>query len=437
MAERDKFSSKFAFIISSIGASIGLGILWMFPFKLCKYGGAAFLIPYFIFTILLGAVGLIIEFTFGRSLKSGSLCGIKKIFQEKNVKGGSFFGSIPSIGMLLIFSFYTIIIGWIFKYFYLSISGEILKIEPSLYFDSFSTSKQSLIFAIFALILTAGIISLGVAKGIEKLNKFAIPAMFVIFGLIVIRSVTLPGAIEGIKYICIPQWENLLNMETWIMAMGLAFFTASLSGSVMVVYGSYTDKHTDIPKSTATVILFNTLGAILSAFAIIPAVFAFGVNPSAGPSLLFISLPSIFSSMPFGAVISTVFFISVICAAVSTGLSMMEVPVEALTSITKLSRKQSTCIVFLLSLLVITPLSLNMNVFEMIVDFSTIILSPLSVLIVAIVFFWKFKKDSSLKEINEGSSTPINKSFLVFGKFIFIPLTLLVVIFGIVFGGIG
>ena len=436
MKDRDKFSSKFAFIISSIGASIGLGILWMFPFKLCKYGGAAFLIPYFIFTILLGAVGLVIEFTFGRTFKSGSLGGIRKVFKEKGVKGGSIIGSIPAIGMFLVFSFYTVIIGWIFKYLYISITGEIVRIDPATYFRDFSNSNQETAFAVFALVLTGAIISLGVTKGIEKLNKVAIPMMFVIFLLIVIRSVTLPGAIEGIKYICIPRWENLLNIETWIMAMGLAFFTASLSGSVMVVYGSYTDKNTDIPKSTATVVFFNTLGAILAAFAIIPAVFAFGIDPCAGPALLFVSLPAIFSSMPFGAVISTVFFISVICAAISTGLSMMEVPVEALTSITNLDRKKATLVVSLIALCIMLPLSINMNIFEAVVDFSTIVLSPLSALIVAIVFFWAFKKDSSLKEINLGSKYPLNKTFLVLGKFIFIPLTFLVVVFGVILGGI-
>ena len=218
--------------------------------------------------------------------------------------------------------------------------------------------------------------------------------------------------------------------------MDFSFFTASLSGSVMVVYGSYTDKNTDIPKSTATVVFFNTLGAILAAFAIIPAVFAFGIDPCAGPALLFVSLPAIFSSMPFGAVISTVFFISVICAAISTGLSMMEVLVEALTSITNLDRKKATLAVSLIALCIMLPLSINMNIFEAVVDFSTIVLSPLSALIVAVVFFWAFKKDSSLKEINLGSKYPLNKTFLILGKFVFIPLTFLVVVFGIILGGI-
>lgn len=437
MDNREQFSSKFAFIISSIGASIGLGILWMFPFKLCKYGGAAFLIPYFLFMILLGAVGLLIEFTFGRYCKSGSLYGIRKIFKEKNKKGGSLIGAIPSIGMLLTFSFYTVIIGWIFKYFLLSVSNQITKINPSEYFETFSASNNSLFYTILALVVLTLIISLGVTKGIETLNKFAIPAMFVIFILIIIRSVTLPGAIEGIKYMCIPRWEYLKNIETWVMAMGLAFFTASLSGSVMVVYGSYTNNKTDIPKSTLTVVIFNTLGAILAALAIIPAVFSFHVSPSAGPSLLFISLPSIFASMPFGSVISSVFFISVICAAISTGLSMMEVPVEAFMSLTKIDRKRSTLIVAFLSLFIMIPLSLSMTFFESIVDIATIIIAPISVLIVAIVFFWHFKGKSSLDEVNKGSKLKLNSSFIILGKYIFIPLTLLVVILGIICKGIG
>lgn len=437
MNKREKFSTKLAFLMSSIGASIGLGILWMFPFKLCKYGGAAFFIPYLLFTIILGAVGLIIELTCGRYFKSGTMLGIKNIFNKKNKKGGSLLGLIPTLGMLTVFSFYTVITGWIVKYLYISLAGQISSISPADYFNKFAGSGESLIFSIIALLGLTFIISLGVKNGIERLNKFAIPAMFIIFILITLRSATLPGAIEGIKYILIPDFTVLLNIETWIMAMGLAFFTSSLSGTVMVVYGSYIDEKTDIPKSALTIILFNTLGAILAAFAIIPAVFSFGIDLQSGPSLLFISLPLIFSSLPFSSAISSIFFICVISAAISTALAMMEVPVEAIMSNFNAKRKLSTLITCLLSLIIIIPISLNINLFEKIVDITSIIVSPLSVIILSIVFFWNFKGNSSIDEINIGSHCKVGKKFLFISKFIFIPLTILIIILGLIYGGIG
>lgn len=437
MSKRENFSTKLTFIMSSIGASIGLGILWMFPFKLCKYGGAAFLIPYFLFTIVLGVVGLIIELTCGRYFKSGTMLGIRNVFNKKNKKGGVIIGLIPTLGMLTVFSFYTVITGWIVKYLYISITGEISHITPAIYFNQFAGSNESLMFSIIALLLLTFVISLGVSNGIEKLNKVAIPAMFIIFILITIRSVTLPNAMAGVRYMLVPDFKVLLNIETWIMAMGLAFFTSSLSGSVMVVYGSYIDEKVDIPKSALTIILFNTIGAILSAFAIIPAVFSFGIDLKSGPSLLFISLPLIFSSLPFSLVISTIFFTCVISAAISTAVAMMEVPVEAIMSNLNIKRKIATLITCLLALIIIIPISLNINLFESVVDITSIIVSPLSVIILSIIIFWHFKGKSLIDEINIGSKYKVGKRFLFISKYVFIPLTVLIIILGVAYGGIG
>ncbi len=442
MKQRGKFSSKLAFIISSMGAAVGLGIIWMFPSRLCQYGGATFLIPYFLFVFLLGYPGLMLEFTFGRSSKSGTLLGIKNAFKEKNVKHGNIWGNIlgaiPTIGVLGMFSFYSVILGWIIQYLFLSVSQNLTKINPTEYFSNFTGSVSSALVTIIAILVAALVVSLGINNGIEKLNKIAIPTMFILFVILIIRSVTLPGAIEGIKYMCIPRWEVLLNVETWIMAMGLAFFSVSLSGCVMVVYGSYTDSSTDIPKSALTIVFFNTVvGAMLASFAIIPSVFAFNIDLCSGPALLFVSLPSIFASMPFGSILSVLFFTCVFFAALTTSISMLEGPVEALLSITKLKRKKATLISLTLSLIIAIPLSLNMNLFSKFVDLITIVIAPLSVLIVAVVFFWRYKNNEPLDQINLGCKRPLGKSFIFIGKYIFIPFTFLIIILGIIYGGIG
>lgn len=442
MKQRGKFSDKLSFIISSMGAAVGLGIIWMFPSRFCQYGGAAFLIPYFLFVFMLGYPGLVLEFTFGRSSKSGTLLGIKNIFKEKDIQHsnilGSILGAIPTIGVLGMFSFYSVILGWIIQYLFLSFSQRLISINPTEYFSGFTGSTSSAIVTLIATLFAAAVVSLGINNGIEKLNKIAIPTIFALFIVLIIRSVTLPGAIEGVKYMVIPRWEVLLNIETWIMAMGLAFFSVSLSGCVMVVYGSYTDDTTDIPKSAFTIVIFNAvIGAIMAAFAIVPAVFSFHIDLCSGPALLFVSLPAIFSAIPFGNILCILFFLCVFFAAITTSISMLEGPVEALSSVTKLTRKQATLLSLATSLMIAIPLSLNMNLFSSFVDFITILVAPVSVLLVTVVFFWKFNDSKALETVNLGSSKPLNNSFINLCKYIFIPFTLLIIVLGVIYGGIG
>ena len=293
---RETFSSKFGFVISCIGAALGLGNIWMFSYRLGTYGGAVFLIPYFLFVFLLGTTGLIAEFTFGRTFRSGSMVGIRKVFKSRNLKGSSLIASIPALGLTGIFVFYSIVIGWILKYFSLSITGEIKNISPT-YFDLFSGSISSVPWMFLALIITLSVVYLGVSKGIERLNKIIMPLLLLLFLILTIKSLSLPNSIKGVEYLLKPKWEFLLDIKTWIMALGQAFFTVSLNGCGMVVYGSYTDDKFDIVSSSFATALFDTLAAMLVAFMIMPAVFAFGLNPSSGPSLLFITVPSIDTSV--------------------------------------------------------------------------------------------------------------------------------------------
>lgn len=436
MKKREHFTSSAGFIVSCIGAAVGLGNIWMFPYRLGQNGGAVFLIPYFIFVLGLGYIGLITEFTFGRFFEAGSLTGIKKSFEKKNFKGGLLVGAIPAIGLAGVFMFYNVVVGWIIKYFSISLSGEIKSIDVNTYFNNFSGSKETIIWNAIAIFIALIIVVIGINKGIEKANKIIMPILFIIFILLAIRSISLPGAIDGIKYLLNPKWEYLFKINTWVMALGQAFFTVSLNGCGMVVYGSYIGKDMDIPKAAISTAVFDIIAALLAAFVIMPAVFAFGLDPMSGPPLLFITLPTIFKSMPAGGLIAILFFLSVIFAAISSSINMLEGPVEALMSQSKLSRKKASTLIAVVLFILSIPLNLNMNLFNKFSDFITIVISPLGALIVLVVFYFMRDKKEILNEINTGARNKIGNGFIIAAKYGFTIITVLVIILGIFYGGI-
>ncbi|MBU6136472.1 sodium-dependent transporter [Clostridium tertium] len=436
MKKREHFTSRVGFIISCIGAAVGLGNIWMFPYRLGQNGGAVFLIPYFIFVLLLGSIGLITEFTFGRSAQGGSLTGIKDTFEKRGKKGGVLIGAIPAVGLAGVFMFYNVVVGWIIKYFTLSTTGEINKIEIDSFFNNFAGSNETILWNAIAIFIALIIVIIGITKGIEKANKIIMPLLFIIFILLAFRSLTLPGAMEGVKYLLTPKWEYLFKVNTWVMALGQAFFTVSLNGCGMVVYGSYIEKDMDIPRAAISTAILDTISALLASFVIMPAVFAFSLDPMSGPPLLFITLPTIFKSMPAGQILSILFFLSIIFAAVSSSINMLEGPVEALMSQTKLSRKKATILISMILFILSIPLNLDMNLFNNFADFITIVISPLGALIVLIVFYFMRDKEEILEEINMGASRKVGNKFLLFSKYGFTTITVLVIILGIIYGGI-
>jgi neurotransmitter:Na+ symporter, NSS family len=436
MKKREHFTSRAGFIISCIGAAVGLGNIWMFPYRLGQNGGAVFLIPYFIFVLLLGSTGLIAEFAFGRASQGGSLTGIKRAFEKKGKKGGILLGVIPAVGLAGVFMFYNVVVGWIIKYFTLSVTGEINAIEINSFFNNFSGSKETILWNAIAIFIALIIVIIGVTKGIEKINKIIMPLLFIIFILLAVRSLTLPGAMEGVKYLLTPKWEYLFKINTWVMALGQAFFTVSLNGCGMVVYGSYIGKDMDIPTAAISTAILDVISALLASFVIMPAVFAFGLDPMSGPPLLFITLPTIFKSMPGGQILSVLFFLSVIFAAVSSSINMLEGPVEALMSQTMLNRKKATTLIVGILFILSIPLNLNMDLFNGFSDLMTIIISPIGALIVLIVFYFMWDKGDILNEINMGASKKLGNKFIMFSKYGFTTITILVIVLGVIYGGI-
>ena len=221
---RETFSGKLGFILACLGSAVGLGNIWMFPWRLGKYGGAAFLIPYFIFVFTLGVTGLMGEFAFGRSKKAGSLKGIRDVFEEKKLPFGKFVSIVPTLAVAGTLIFYSIVAGWVIRYFCTSLKGNFNSLDIPSYFNSFVGSKESIAWHFLAMAIIVGVVILGVTKGIEKINKIIMPSLFFIFIILMIRTLTLPGAIDGVKYLFVPDWSYLFKPITWVMAFRTSIF---------------------------------------------------------------------------------------------------------------------------------------------------------------------------------------------------------------------
>lgn len=434
---RDTFDSKTGFILACIGSAVGMGNIWMFPYRVGEFGGAAFLIPYFIFIVVIGFTGVIGEMSFGRAMETGPVGAFKKALARRNKKHGDIIGLIPIIGSLGIAIGYSVVVGWILRFTIGSITGSFMKsIESVEYFKIISGKFGSFSWHILALTLTFLIMIMGVSKGIEKVNKFMMPAFFILFLILAIRVVALPGTIEGYKYLLVPKWEFLLNPKTWVFALGQAFFSLSLAGSGTVVYGSYLRKTEDIVESAKYVTLFDTIAAMLAAFVIIPSVFAFGMNPSAGPPLMFITMPSVFKQMPFGRVFAIIFFLAVLFAGVTSLMNLFEASIEALQQRFNFSRKRAVTIIGVIGVIAGVFLE-DANKLSIWMDIISIYVIPLGALLAGIMFFWVCGAKFAKEQVQLGSKSKMGVLFTPMTKYVFCGLTIIVYVLGIIYGGIG
>lgn len=434
--KRESFTNKIGFMLSCVGAAIGLGNIWLFSWKLGKYGGAAFLIPYFIFVALFAVVGLVGEISFGRMMKRG-IFGLSEILKDINIPFKNLLPIIPIISVAGVFTFYVIVFGWVIRYFFSYLTGAINGVEYGAYFGSIAGQAASIPWHILGVVLSVVVISFGVVKGIEKLNKIIMPLMFVLFLGLMVRSLTLPNAIDGVKFLLQPKWSMLEDPMTWIMALGQAFFTVGLSGSALLVYGSYLGDDVEIPASVVQTCFLDTTAALMAGFIIIPAAFSFGLDAGSGPALLFITIPAIFSNIPGGQILGGLFFLSVIFAALSSAINQLEVPVEAIMDRYKISRIKAAIIVGTIATVIGLFLDMNMEWFGKFADFISIILIPLGAVIGLGVYFYYVDKQRVIDEINKGSSVKVGALILWLGRYIFIPGTAAIIVLGLVYGSIG
>lgn len=435
--KRETFGTQFGFILACVGSAVGMGNIWLFPYRIGQFGGAAFLIPYFIFILIIGFTGLVGEMAFGRAMRTGPLGSFKKVFKLRGKDYGGLIGMMPVIGSLGIAMGYSVVVGWILRFLIGSFTGSMINSwDSGEYFGKIAGSFGSVSYHLLGLLFVLIILSLGVSKGIEKINKILMPAFFFLFLILAIRVLFLPDVIEGYKFMFIPKWEALLNPKTWVYALGQAFFSLSLAGSGTIVYGSYLKDSEDIIKSTRYIVLFDFLAAILASLVIIPAVFSYGLDPTAGPPLMFITLPIVFKQMPFGNLFARVFFIAVFFAAMTSLMNLMETPIEALQEKFNLSRFKSVSIIISLTALVGIFIE-NGEVVSLWMDIISIYVIPLGALLAGVVFFWIGGKRFARESVQIGKKKEIGSWFEPMTRYIFVGMTIFVYVMGIIYGGIG
>ena len=344
--KRSTFSGKLGFVLSAAGASVGLGNIWRFPYLAAKYGGGIFLLVYIVLALTFGYAMIVAETALGRMTKKSPV-GAFATFGRSGWL--SFGGWINAIIPVLIVPYYSVIGGWVIKYLAGYLFGHGSDLVADGYFSAFISNGVSteLCFIVFTL-FTVSIIYAGVRNGVERVSKFMMPILVVLSVLICIYSVTRPGAMEGVKYFLIPNPDNFSWM-TVVAAMGQMFYSLSIAMGILVTFGSYMKKDVSIEASTKNVEIFDTAIAIMAGLMIIPAVFAFsGGDPEtlqAGPALMFITIPKVFDSMGFGSFVGVLFFLLVLCAALTSSIALTESAVSTFQDELGWGRKKSTLIV--------------------------------------------------------------------------------------------
>ena len=260
-----KFTSSIGFVLAAVGSAVGMANIWLFPYRVGQYGGGAFLIPYFLFVALFSYVGLSGEFALGRLTGTGAMGSLDYVLRQRGRRGGRVLGAIPLLGVLGIAIGYSVVVGWVLRYAAGSLTGSVLAGDAQGFFSALAVDFGSIPWHFAAVAVTAAILIFGVASGIEKLSKVMMPAFFILFLIIAVRVAFLPGAMEGYLYLLRPDWSYLLNPETWVMAMGQAFFSLSINGAGMLIYGSYMKKGENILRHAGMTAVLDTLAALREA----------------------------------------------------------------------------------------------------------------------------------------------------------------------------
>ena len=427
MKSTRNFASRWGFILASVGSAVGMANVWGFPNKMGSNGGGAFLLIYLLFVVIFSYVGLPAEFAMGRRAATGTLGAYENAWATRGKTAGKVGGLLawlPLAGSLCIALGYAVIVTYILKALVDSLVGTLMSADAGAWFGAFSSTPYGVIpYHVIVVVGTLLTLYLG-ARSIEKTNKIMMPLFFIIFLILAVRVAMLPDVSEGYRFMFTPRWEALKDPMIWIWAMGQAFFSLSVTGSGMIVYGAYLSKDEDVVGVAQHTAFFDTIAAVVAALVIIPACFSYGLDVGAGPSLLFVTLPTILQDIPLGRLFAIILYLAMIFAGISSLQNMFEAVAESLLhKFPKLSR---TAVLALLCVL-----CLGIGIFmEPIskwgpwMDLVSIYIIPIGATLGAISWFYVMKKEDLLAAVNTGSKKARGALWYNVGRFVYVPFAL-------------
>lgn len=423
---RENWASRLGFIMATAGSAIGLGNIWKFPYMAGDNGGAAFIIIYLALVFTIGLSVLLAEVMIGRSSQSDAINAFKTLGHGKF----SVIGFMGIAAAFMILSFYCVVAGWTIAYIVKFASGAFAGMDGEALGGAFggfiSSPVEPILYQAIFVALTVIVVLGGVANGIERAGKVLMPLLFVILIALVVRGVTLPGAEKGLDFFLSPDFSKITG-GTVMAALGQAFFSLSLGMGAILTYGSYLNRDANIGKSATQVVVLDTSVAILAGLAILPAVFAFGMDPAAGPGLTFVTLPAVFNSMPGGEFFGPLFFVLLAIAALTSSISLLE-PVVAFFKTKGYSRFQITVVSGILTFVMGVPSSLSMGAwsdvkffgktfFDLLDYLTSNIMLPLGGLLIAIFVGWVVTP-LAIKEVGGDNPGVLTKAWIFILRFV-------------------
>ena len=370
MKERESFGSRLGFILVSAGCAIGIGNVWKFPYLAGENGGGFFVLFYFIFLLIMGVPVMSMELAIGRRSRKSGAEGFREI--ERKGSKWHIVGYTSIIGCYLLMMFYTSVAGWMISYFWKFLSGSFSSsmdksAVSSVFFNMLSSTSDSLVFMTLSVVIGMGVCALGLKNGVEKITKVMMMGLLALIIILAIHSLTLPGAMEGLKFYLVPSIGTLKEkgvLSVVVAAMNQAFFTLSLGICAMEIFGTYMSKENTLFSEAFRISLLDTFVAVVSGLIIFPSCFSFSVSPDAGPSLIFVTLPNVFINMKGGRVWGTLFFVFMSFAALSTVIAVFENIIASFMDNYSWSRKKSVVINFISILLLSLPCALENNLLK-------------------------------------------------------------------------
>lgn len=414
--KREQWSGRLGFILATAGSAVGLGNIMKFPYMTGMNGGAAFLIVYIIVMLVVGVGMLICDFLIGRHGKANAVASYRKLLGKNSF---SWMGYLGIFSAMLALSYYAVFGGWML-YYIINSFGTLANIAPDAvggFFGDFTSSVAGpLVGTLIFLLMTMVIVMGGIKKGIERASKIMMPALLIILVVLIFRAVTLPGAAEGIQFYLQPDFSQI-NFGVFAAAVGQVFFSLNVGTTGMVNYGSYLSDKENVPKSTAWIVLTDFAVAFFAGLIVIPSAFAFGIEPGSGPSLLFITMPSLFSQLPAGGFFCLLFFLLLLFASLTSSVSILEIFVPYVTESfpKRFNRKKASVLGTVICMILAVPVSfsfgiwgdvriLGMDIFSLYDNFICIIAYPLIALCTAVIVGWLWGKKNAMNAITNNGA---------------------------------